>query len=626
MRWLSLALIAGCSSSGKSVPAAGGPPAEPIASVHPLPSVSPMPSCADAVLVVERGVERGACASTLKDVTIVDLRDTWTPKIFAPPGDKAPDYRAGYLALASERDPAGKPLTPDAALGELYGIVPSLSIVRDRFAQVARYKCHAAVDSAPIAKLGPRPWGQEHDGLVKAMEQQRRVLGAQLEKARAARGAKDLTTFDKDRELGAAYAKWKAADEQHAGIVAAQQHLVCAGYLGAKEVDGMMSWATGHALELFQRRNFLMPNYRLDAETRTALTSDPRELDFRFALRVLRERVVDATGLLEDGTAGDGPKPILGRMLDPEAMRSSRGHEKPLPDGAPDLVSAAVEAAAKQLGWTDPAKTGAFLARHPGGVRVALALPARPAYHSAHMQLSAVIDRGDVYYDDAPTPRVAQHRPSMTLYVDDNGVRRALVRWPTTIGGWSDVLLGGGVVQRWKESDVGPRVWRDLFAAPTWLPPTSTPDRDLVKWVGPGKWDVKRSIIGPGPNAAFGMVLLPHYLPAKNGQMLDNGIGTHGSATVMSIVNGTSHGCHRLYNQLAVRLGSFLLSHRTHVVKGQKPEFFRRIVRYAGTFPVKIDTRGFLYEMTPPVPIEVTRGRILTARQFPPAASAPARP
>lgn len=585
-----------------------------------------LPACADAVIVVENGVERGGCASALKGVTLVDLRDAWTPAIFAPPVDKAPDYRSVYLALSAEKDAAGKPLAPDAALGELYGIVPSLAIVRERFAQTARYKCHAAVDSAPIAKLGPRPLGQEHDGLVKMMEQQRRVLGAQLEKARAARGAKDFATFDKDRELGATYERWKAADEQHAGIVAAQQHLVCAGYLGAKDVDGMMSWATGHALELFQRRNFLMPNYRLDLETRTALTTDPRELDFRFALRVLRERVVDATGLLEDGTAGDGPKPILGRMIDPEAMRAARGHEKALPNAAPDLVSAAVEAAAKQLGWTDPAKTAAFLARHPGGVRVALALPAAPTYHSAHMQLSAVIDRGDVYYDDAPTPRMPQHRPSMTLYVDDNGVKRPLVRWPTTIGGWSDVLLGGGVVQRWKESDVGPRVWRDLFAAPTWLPPTSTPDRDLVKWIGPGKWDVKRSIIGPGPNAAFGMVLLPHYLPAKNGQMLDNGIGTHGSATVMSIQNGTSHGCHRLYNQLAVRLGSFLLHHRNHVVKGQKPEFFRRTVRYAGVFPVKIDTRGFLYEMTPPVPIEVTKGRILTARQFPPAASAPARP
>ncbi len=566
------------------------------------------------------------CASKLdRGATVVDLRDAWTPKIFAPPGDRMPDYRATYLALASERDLAGKPLAPNEALGELYGIVPSLSIVRDRFAQTQRYKCHAAVDSSPIAKLGARPLGQEHAGLVKMAELQRKTLGAQLDKARAARGAKDVSVFEGDRELGQIYATWKAADDQHAGIVAAQQHLACAGYLGAKQVDGMMSWATGHALELFQRRNFLMPNYRLDAETRSALTTDPRELDFRFALRVLRERVVDATGLLEDGSAGDGPRPILGRMLDPEQMRAARGHEKALPNAAPDLVSAAVEAAAKQLGWTDPAKTAAFLARHPGGVEVAIVLPARPSYHSKHMQLSAVIDRGDVYYDDVPTPRVAAHRPSMTLYVDDNGTKRPLVRWPTTIGGWSDVLMGGGVVQRWKESDVGPRVWRDLFAAPTWLPPTSTPDRDLVKWVGAGKWDLKRSIIGPGPNAAFGMVLLPHYLPAK-GRMLDNGIGTHGSATVMSIVNGTSHGCHRLYNQLAVRLGSFLLHHRNHVVKGQKPEFYRRIVRFAGTFPVRIDTRGFLYEMTPPVPVEVTKGRILTARQFPPAASAPARP
>jgi len=625
MRWLTLALV-GCSSSGsgRATPAASPPPVE---QAH-AGTAAPTLACADAVLVVDQGAELGMrCASALERerITVVDLRDACTPKIFAPSGDKIPGYRASYLAFASERDVAGKPLSPNDALGELYGIVPSLAIVRERFAQQARYKCHAAIDSSPITKLGPRPLGQEHDGIVKLAEQQRRVLGGQLEKARAGRGAKDFSGFAGDRELGVIYDRWKAADEQHAGIVAAQQHLVCAGYLGAKEADGLLSWATGHALELFQRRNFLMPNYRLDQETRTALATDPRELDFRFALRVLRERVVDATGLIEDGTAGGGPKPILGRLIDPEQMRAARGHEKPLANAAPDLVSAAVEVAAKQLGWTDPATAATCLARHPGGVRVAIALPARPAYHATHMQLSAVVDRGDVFYDDVPTPRVVQHRPSMTLYVDDNGTKRALVRWPTTIGGWSDVLLGGGVVQRWKESDIGPRVWRDLFAAPTWLPPTATPDRDLVKWVSAGKWDVKRSIIGPGPNAAFGMVLLPHYLPA-NGKMLDNGIGTHGSATVMSIVNGTSHGCHRLYNQLAVRLGSFLLHHRNHVVKGQKPEFFRRIVRFAGTFSVKIDTRGFLYEMTPPVPIEVTRGRILTARQFPPAASAPARP
>ena len=77
---------------------------------------------------------------------------------------------------------------------------------------------------------------------------------------------------------------------------------------------------------------------------------DSRELDFRLALRILRERVVDATGLVEDGTAGAGPQPILGRWLDPAAMRGARGNERPLANAAPDLIGAATEAAARQLG------------------------------------------------------------------------------------------------------------------------------------------------------------------------------------------------------------------------------------------------------------------------------------
>ncbi len=613
MRLFALAVVFGCSSSGNLPSSTQSAPVE-----HPKSDVT----CADSVLVIEDGVDKGMQCN-VRDRVILDLRDAWTPRLFAAgPDGKAPDYRATYLAIAAERDANGKPLAAIDALGELYGIVPSLAIVRERVAQQARYKCHAAIDSGPIAKL-TRPFGEEHDGFIRATEMTRRQLAPVLERAKAERGLADLAALATDRELGQTYERWKAADDQHAGIVAAQQHLVCEGYLAAKDVDGLLSWATGHALELYQRRNFLMPNNRIDEHTRAAMLTDARELDFRFALRVLRERVVDATGLIEDGTAGAGPQPILGRMLDPEPMRAARGHEKPLPNAASDLVSVATEAAAKQLGWTDPAAAAAFLAKHPGGLVVAVKLPAAPAYHKKHMELSAVIDRGDVFYDDTPTPRVVQHRPSLTLYVDDNGTKRPLVRWPTTIGGWSDVTINGGIVQRWKESEVGPRQWREILAAPTWMPPTATPDRELVKWVGAGKWDLKRSIMGPGPNAAFGMMLLPHYLVGKNEW---HGIGTHGSATVMSVVNGTSHGCHRLYNQLAVRLGTFLLAHRDHAVKGQAKEFYRRTVRFAGTFPIKIDTRGFLYELNPPIPVEVTRGRVLSSRQFPPAASVAAAP
>ncbi len=579
----------------------------------------------DPVLVVEAGTERGYACPSAGPTTVVDLRDDWTPRLFAPsPDGQVPEFRASYLAFAAEHTLDGKPLGSDLALAELYGIVPSLAIVRQRFTEEARYRCHAEIDSTPIAKL-ERPFGQDHDGAIRFAEQTRLMLGPQLERARKQKKLATLAELATDRELGETYARWKAADDQHAGLVAAQRHLACEGLLADKDVDGLLSWKTATAIELYQRRNFLIPNNRLDPETRAVLATDARELDFRFALRVLRERVVDATGLLEDGTASDGPRPILGRLLDPEVMRDARGHEPALPDGAPDLVSAATEAAARQLGWIGPKETGAALARTPG-TRVALVLPPLPAYYSAHMELHVEIDRGDVWYDEQPIARILQKRPSFVLYAGPH----ALVRWPTTIGGWSDVNVGGGIEQRWKESDVGPRVWRDLYAAPTWLPPNSTPDRDLVKWVSAGKWELKRSIMGPGPHAAFGIMLLPHYrvvkLPNGHEDFVDNGIGTHGSAVVSSIVSGTSHGCHRLYNQLAVRLGSFLLAHRDHVVKGQQKEYYRRSVHFMGTYQASIDTRGFLYELTPPVPVDVLPGNILSSRKVPPQASAPALP
>jgi hypothetical protein len=378
-----------------------------------------------------------------------------------------------------------------------------------------------------------------------------------------------------------------------------------------------------------------MPTEKLDEDTRAALQLDSHELDFRLALRVLRERVVDAAGVIEDGTAGAGPQPVLGRLLDPPAMRAARG-STPLPDAAPDLVAADTEAAAKAVGWIDAASTRAFLERHPSGVRVALALPPPPAYHTPHMDLSAVVDRGDVFYDDTPPPfrRIARHRPALIVYVDDHGTKRPLVRWPTTIGGWADQRLPDGtLVQRWKESDVGPRVWRDLYAGPTWLPPKSTPDQELVKNLYNGHWALKSEIFGPGPHAAYGMVLLEHLqrVRLKDGteRLDDNGIGTHGSASVTSIVNGTSHGCHRLYNQLAVRLGDFLLRHRDHVVRGEqllpREDRYKRIVFHNDeSFKAEVNTRGFLYELTPPVPVNVLKGNILSHRKTPPALSAPA--
>ena len=607
--------LAGCSSSGSRSTVRVEPASAP-------PKAATPTGCTDPLLVINEGVEGGlVCEDALpKGATVVDLHDEWTPRLFAKSADgTAPDFRANYLALAAEHDLDGKPLAPNVGLTELYGIVPSFAIVRKRFSQTARYACHAKVDSAPISKLA-KPYGEEHAGQIRFALRNRKLLAANLERARVTKQYADFTPFATDRELGPTYEKWKVADELIAGVEAAQRHLVCEGVLAEKDVDGTFSWATANAIELYQRRNFLIPNSRLDPETRAALATDPRELDYRFALRVLRERVIDASGLVEDGTAGKGPQPILGRMLDSEAMRGARGHQRALPNAAPDLVSAATEAAAKQLGWTGPAETETFLSKHASLAGVAIVLPEVPAYHAEHMELSAEIDRGDVWYDEQPIARIAWRRPAMILYVKDGATKRPLVRWPTTIGGWSDARIGGSLQKRWKESDVGPRQWRQLYAAPTWLPPGSTPDGELVKWIGKGRWELKKSIMGPGPMAAFGMMLLPHDQLIR-GTWVWNGIGTHGSAVVTSIVNGTSHGCHRLYNQLAVRLGSFLLRHRKHVVKGQAPEHYRRRVDFGGVHIAKIDTRGYLYEMTPPVPIEVLPGNIRSPRKVPPANS-----
>lgn len=595
-------------------------------------------TCPDAAMRIEGGVEKGlVCPSEAKaaNLTIVELGDAWTPTMFAKRADgPTPEFHDKYLELAGAKLKDSRSGDADDALGELYGVVPSFAIVRERLADEQRHACHAAIDSAPLALL-EKPYGQDHGPVVKAYDYQRRVLEKQLAPEVARRKLADLAALaalpDLPPALAQKVARWKMLAAQKAGIIAAQKHFLCEGTLAEKYVDGTLTWRTGNAAELFQRRNFLMPNERIDPETREALATDSRELDFRLALRILRERVVDATGLIEDGTASDGPKPILGRMLDPAAMRVARGKTRPMTNGAPDLVSAATEAAARQLGWTGPTEVAAWFAKPRQITRVALPLPPVPAYHAAHMELSAVIDRGDVYYDEVPVPRHVRVRPSMVLYVDDNGTKRPLVRWPSTIGGWADVTENGIVVQKWKESDVGPRVWRKLYAAPTWLPPKTTPDRDLVKNMYNGKWELKTSIMGPGPHAAFGMALLLHELGVKKGKdgeekFYDNGIGTHGSASVTSIVNGTSHGCHRLYNQLAVRLGNFLLNHRNHEVKGQEPEHFRRVINYKGNFVAKITTRGFLYEMTPPVPVMVTKGNIKTPRKIPPKSSAPARP
>jgi hypothetical protein len=118
---------------------------------------------------------------------------------------------------------------------------------------------------------------------------------------------------------------------------------------------------------------------------------------------------------------------------------------------------------------------------------VAIRGPELPEYYDGHMKLTLDYDRGDVWYDfpyDAQGKERMQpveRRPRVTLSVLYLEQKIPLARFGTTIGGWRSELVNGSVMWRYKDSPPGPRVWDEIVAAPVWLPPDSTPPRDLLK-------------------------------------------------------------------------------------------------------------------------------------------------
>jgi len=387
-----------------------------------------------------------------------------------------------------------------------------------------------------------------------------------------------------------------------------QAHLLCDGLFTSPPIDAAYTWQTAAAVQRFQRGVMILPSGTIDRTTLDAVAQGSHERDFRAALRVLRERVAAATGLIEDGTAGPGEGTVVGRELEPEATWRVPGHA-PMDGAAPDLVSAAADAAARALGWSDADSAQAFLeelARSPSQV-VAVALPRAPAYHGSAMALSVEIDPGEVRPQRSGAPR----RPALILYAHDAERRIPLVRWPTTIGGWQWQDLGGEIAQRWKPSPIGPRVWRDLLVGPSWLPPRSTPDRELVRG-DDGRYVLAREQFGPSYRAAFGLIAFIHLREDLEGGRVvldDQGIRTHGTGNLNSLASGASHGCHRLLGRNVVRLADFVLAHRLHVRRGDTPTYYHRVVRYGGSFPITIDSLGYRIELDPPISVEVLDGR-----------------
>lgn len=549
-----------------------------------------------------------------RGLTVLDLGDDWVPPVFAADGSDAPAYQATYLALAQERfDDAGldgKLAKRDRYL-ELYGIVPSLGVVHARLGDDVRHACHAKVDDEALAGLTDR-LSEESAATGRARIATARTLRTQLE---ATRRKKQLVDLDAVAAISAAYRRSVdrliALETRTDAIRSVQAHLACDGLFPSPPVDGVYTWHTRQALATFQRGTMYLPDGILEQDTRDTLLLDSGERDFRTALRVLRARVSAASGLVEDGTAGTGEATVLARELVPARTLRVAGHD-PLEHAAPDLTSAATEAAARALGWTDASAVRAFL-DSPHERYVAVELPAAPEYHSATMDLTIEIEPGDIVRYRRPRANEIARRPALTVIALVGEQRIPLARWPTTIGGWQDENTSTGIRRRWKSSPVGPRVWRDLYVGPSWLPPETTPDRELVRGGGE-RSTLARELLGPSYRAAFGVAAFVHVVERGTGTKRtysDEGIRTHGTGSLVSLANGVSHGCHRLLGFDIVKLANFVLAHRAVVRRGDTPTHYRRTVHSGGTFRIAIDSLGYRYELDPPIPVTVLPGRVL---------------
>jgi hypothetical protein len=255
---------------------------------------------------------------------------------------------------------------------------------------------------------------------------------------------------------------------------------------------------------------------------------------------------------------------------------------------------------------------------------VAIKLPPLPAYHGPKMELRAEIDRGQVVLERPQfdkdghkkwKPPVSD-RPTITLYAKAGDHEVALMRWPTTIGGWKSFEKSdGSMALKYKESVTGDALWREILVGPTWHPFAGLPTRRLLVKRG-DTWEPKTEIIGPGYRAAYGLVAIVHHqIMSRNAngepELQDLRIRTHGTPGYRAVKRGESNGCHRLHNYAALRLAAFLVKHREHVRDGLVPEDYVRNLEYKGQkVALQSESKGYRFKLTPPVPVSVLDGDV----------------
>ena len=574
--------------------------------------------------------------------TVIDLGNGWVPFIFSEKTNgredlATNDYRQRYIDLANDRvDADGEKLDPhERNFLELYGIPPTLQVVyRDwQAAETEIQPCldAAGFDPAAFSRFsGVIAYSGKKGGDVRKAKWLKDRLAKDMKKA-----GLDPATPDAAKDhpkLGKTYADWRELQDRVDVIDQAQRRLRCEKmFVSAEGVGkyepGVFDSATTHALAAFEKKHAIKGWGHFTPDNLAVLALSQQDSMHRRLLRVVEERAVSGAGILEDGSAA--------RWKPKFRWTDSHGKEHALRDVVGEVQAAVV--AALDLATPESArKTLARLSDLGGGnfegLLVGVRLPPPPEYYSEHMVFDVVIDRGDVWYDfpfDKQGNKLGQPReryPQFTIYTVLGEQKIPLVHWRTTIGSWRSEMYNGSEHYKYKESDVGDRVWKEIVAAPVWIPPATTPPRELVrrKWKdGKLRTVVNYNEFGPSYTSAYGLVAAYHVKEIKNpdGTLkadFDNGIRTHGSVDYMSILRRYSHGCHRLYNMSAVRLFSFVLAHREFTREGQiKLGFGREILHEGNSYKLSLKTRGYRYQLPEPIPVHVLEGRIRGDRKSP---------
>ena len=592
----------------------------------PPPVVSIPPT--ERILIVEQGQERYIPEQQARALgyDIVDFRDSWTPNIFRTYTNEEGEqlehsYREIFVKLANdEGDNDGLPIEDEEYnFLEVFGIPPSFGVLWKRIERERTDPCYQQIEYDKIRAVGSIRFGnsahqKRQSKSVKAAEQRveremnRKVVDSYDDLLRSA------------PELKGDIEMLREHQRQVEAIRNIELRLKCDLHSHPRyhHKDGRLDQGLRLAIRRFQRKHKLYEYANLKGDTIEALATPAHVSNYQSFRRALEERIIATAKILEDGT-------VNGKSSKPVTYTGADGQQHEMRN----LVKEFTDVAMQQLNIDSPEKVRDFFTRHPiedfKWMRVGVRFPSYPEYYSAHMELSIVVDRGDIWYDppfNEKGKKVKQQRrrlPKFKLYTEYQGKKIQLIHWPTTVGGWrTEIAPNGHIYYKYKNSDVGQRVIRNVISGPVWVPPKYTPLRSLAKrrYInGRAQNIVNYEEMGPGYLSAYGLVAGYFVIPGKNGRPdHDKGIRAHGSSDFMSILSPErfSHGCHRLKNDHAVRLYGFMLGHRKHTIHGdQKIKHEREFLHRDEVFQIRVLTRGYRFEMTPPIPVDVLEGRVM---------------